>query len=106
MKNQTAIQSDTFFIGERLKEIDESYFLVFNFDKQKFEVHSCCETGSTYCLTVPYDVLDERTVALVRKTRASNIDRLIEEMDKENEKIEKKREKEAIDCLKEVIYDS
>ena len=106
MKNQKAIQSDTFFICERLKEIDDSYFLVFNFEKQKFEVHSSSLSGSTYCLTVPYLVLDERTLFLVKKTRSSNIDRLIEEMDKENEKREKRREKDAVECLKEVIYDS
>ncbi len=106
MKNQKAIQSDTFFICERLKEIDESYFLIFNFEKQKFEVHSSAIFGSTYCLTVPFPVLDERTIDLVKKTRANNVDKIIEEMDRENEKLEKRREKEAIDCLKEVIYDS
>lgn len=105
MKNQIAIQSDTFFISERLKEIDESYFLVFNFQKQKFEVHSSA-FENTYCLTVPYSVLDERVIDLVKKTRATNIDKLIEEMDFENEKLEKQRQKEAVDCLKEVIYDS
>lgn len=105
MKNQIAIQSDTFFISERLKEIDESYFLVFNFQKQKFEVHSSA-LENTYCLTVPYSVLDERVIDLVKKTRATNIDKLIEEMDFENEKLEKQRQKEAVDCLKEVIYDS
>jgi len=103
MKNQIAIQSDTFYICERLKEIDESYFLVYNFKNNKFEVHSSALSGNTYCLTVPYPVLDERTVFLVRKTRASNIDMLIKEMEEENEKKEKEQIKEAVDCLKEVI---
>ncbi len=106
MKNQTVIQSDTFFIGERLKEIDDSYFLIYNFSREKFEVHSSALSGSTYCLTVPYPVLDERIIDLVRKTRSENLDRLIKEMDEQNEKNQKKREKEAVDCLKEVIYDS
>ena len=103
MKNQIAIQSDTFYIRERLKEIDESYFLIYNFEKEKFEVHSSALNGSTYCLTVPYKVLDERTLDLVRRTRATNIDNIIKEIDEENEKIEKKRLNEAVDCLKEVI---
>lgn len=103
MKNQIAIQSDTFYIRERLKEIDESYFLVYNFKKEKFEVHSSALSGNTYCLTVPYPVLDERTLFLVRKTRATNVDKIIKEMEEENEKKEKKRVKEAVDCLKEVI---
>ena len=106
MKNQKAIQNDTYYICERLKEIDESYFIVFNFQKSKFEIHSSSQRGNSYCLTIPYDVLDERTIDLVRKTRAVNVDRLIEELDKENEKLQKQREKESMDCLKEVMYDS
>ena len=106
MKNQKVIQSDTYFICERLKEIDSSYFILFNFENNKFEIHSSMQRGSTYCLTIPYEVLDERTVDLVKKTRANNVDKLIEEIDQENERIQKQREKEAVDCLKEVMYDS
>ena len=106
MKNQKAIQSDTFYISQRIKEIDESYYIVYNFEKEKFEIHSSSQKGSTYCLTVPYNVLDERTLDLVRKTQSCNVDKIIEEIDKENEKKQRKIEKEAVDCLKEVIYDS
>ena len=105
MKNQTIIDSDTFYICERLKEIDETYFIIYNFSKEKFEVHSYAQKD-TYCLTVPFDVLDERTIDYVLKTRSSNMDNLIKEMDKENEILERSREKEAVDCLKEVLYDS
>lgn len=105
MKNQVIIDSDTFYIGERLREIDETYFLVYNFSKEKFEVHSSSQKD-TYCLTIPYNVLDERTLDYVQKTRSTNIDQLVKEMDQENEKLQSKREKEAVDCLKEVLYDS
>lgn len=106
MKNQVAIQSDTFYISQRLKEIDESYFIIYNFEREKFEIHSSSQVGSTYCLTVPYNVLDERTLDLVRKTQAVNVDKIVQEIDFENEKLQKKREKEAVNCLKEVINDS
>lgn len=105
MKNQVIIDSDTFYISQRLKEIDETYFLVYNFTKQKFEVHSSAQKD-TYCLTVPYKVLDERTIDYVQKTNSANLDRLIKEMDEENEKLQTKREKEAVNYLKEVLYDS
>ena len=105
MKNQKIIHSDTYYIGERLKEIDESYFIVYNFEKEKFEIHSSTQSGSTYCLTVPYSVLDERTLTLVRKTQSANLDRLIDEMEKENDENKKRREKEAVNCLKEVLND-
>lgn len=106
MKNQKVIQSDTYYICERLKEIDSSYFIVFNFEKNKFEIHSSEQKGDSYCLTIPYDVLDERTINLVKKTRAINVDKLIEEMDKENDIKQRQREKDAVNCLKEVMYDS
>jgi hypothetical protein len=106
MKNQMIISSDTFYISERLKEIDESYFLIFNFDKNKFEVHSSCQGVQTYCFTVPYNVLDERTIDYALKTRAQNLDEIISQIDKENEELEKTREKDAVKCLKEVMYDS
>ncbi len=106
MKNQQVIQSDTYFICERLKEIDNSYFIIFNFNKNKFEIHSTEQKGDTYCLTIPYNVLDERTLDLVKKTRAINVDKLIEEIDQENEKLQSQREKNAANYLKEVMYDS
>ena len=106
MKNQTIVHSDTFYISQRLKEIDNSYFIVFNFDKGKFEIHSSAQAGDSYCLTVPYPILDERTIDLVRKTSSANLDSMIQEMEKQNEESEKKRVKESVDILKEVIHES
>ena len=106
MKNQTTIYSDTYYICQRLKEIDESYYIVYNFDKCKFEVHSAGQGRNTYCFTVPYNVLDERTIDYAKKTRSKNLDEIIKEIDFQNEEIQKQREKQAVDCLKEVIYDS
>ena len=106
MKNQTTIYSDTFYICQRLKEIDESYFIVYNFVKSKFEVHSSSQGVNSSCFTVPYNVLDERTLDYAKKTRSQNLDNLIKEMDLQNEKLEKERGKEAVECLKEVLYDS
>ena len=106
MKNQMTIFSDTYFISQRLKEIDESYFIVFNFDKGKFEIHSSSQVGNTYCLTVPYKTLDERTLDLVRKTHHTNLDNLVKEMERQNEEDLKRKEKEAVDSLKEVLSES
>lgn len=103
MKNQIVIESDNLYILDRLKEIDESYFLVFNLDRKKFEVHSSDQRMGTYCFAVPYDSLDERTILFARKTRISRRDELIKQMDRENEKLEKKMYRDAVDHLKEVL---
>ena len=106
MKNQTIVHSDTYYIAQRLKEIDNSYYIVFNFDKGKFEIHSSNQTGDSYCLTVPYPILDERVLELVRKTSSKNLDNVIDQMEQENQEMENKRIKETVEILKEVIHES
>ena len=83
------IKQDALFVGERLKELDQSYNLVFNTIKGKYEVHSSAQKGCSYCLTCPNDALDERLVELTKKTRRENLNELLKEIDKENEKLEK-----------------
>jgi len=83
------IQSDTFNIVSRLKQIDSSYFIVFNYRARKFEVHSKEQKGSTLCLVLPYSLLDERTLLHVKKTRSENRKQFLIEMEKENEKLER-----------------
>ena len=87
------IKTDPLFIGKRLKEIDQSYFLVFNTIKNKYEVHSTAQKGCTYCLTYPNSALDERLLELTKKTRRENIDKLLKEIDKANEKLKERQEK-------------
>ena len=84
------IKTDSLFVAERLKEIDESYYLVFNTLKNKYEVHSFAQVGCSYCLTCPYEGLDERLLELTKKTRRENLNYLLKEIDKENEKLEQK----------------
>ena len=103
MKNQIVIESDNLCISKRLKEVDLSYFIIFNLSRKKFEVHSNSQRGGSYCFTIPYDALDERTIFLARKTRVERRDEVIREMDRENEKREKRLYADAVDRLKEVL---
>lgn len=95
------LKSDAFFVSERLKEIDQSYYLVFNTISNKYEVHSSKQVGCTYCLTCPNDALDERLVELTKKTRRENLYELLKEIDKANEKLEKQTLKDKKQKLKE-----
>lgn len=79
------VKNDVYFIADRLKEVDENYFILFNTKKQHYEVHHKAQSD-TYCLTVPYAELDERTIVFVNQTRVENRDRLIRELDEENKK--------------------
>jgi hypothetical protein len=97
------ILTDALFICERLKEIDRSYFVLYNTDSQKFEVHSSEQRGSSYCFTVPFEILDCRTVDHALKTRVENKDKIIAELDKENEMMMKKVLKEEVNKLEEAL---
>jgi hypothetical protein len=99
------IQKDIYFINSRLKELDKDYQIYFNTKKDKFEVHNEEQIGGSYCLTVPYSLLDERTVNLVRKTRIENRKKLFAEIERDNENLETIKEKRILDSAKDQLYD-
>ena len=105
MNNKDLIRLDTdnLYILERLKEIDESYYLVYNLNRKCFEVHSEEQRGGSYCFTSPFSILDERIIEYARKTRSIRRDEIIREIDLENEKCEKRIYKEAVEKIKEVL---
>ncbi len=63
------VTDDVFFISSRLKEIDPSYYVVYNLLKSRYEVHSKEQRGNTLCFVVPYDRLDARTLEYAARTR-------------------------------------
>lgn len=103
MKNLLIIEGDTFFINERLKQIDNDYFVVFNLESQKYEVHVRGQFGSTYAFTIPYDTLDERTILFARKTRVSNMDKIMAEIEKDNEMSYNRLLKQQVNLMKEIL---
>lgn len=103
MKNLIRVESDCFDIAKRLKQIDKSYEIYYNLTRKCFEVHSYLQTKSSYCFTIPYDKLDERTLDYAYKTLSSNRDNLIKEIEENNARIEKKNLKKQVDAIKEII---
>lgn len=85
------ISHDLYGIAERLREIEDGYFVLRNRISGKTEVHSAYNKGPTYCFTVPFDELDARTLEYCKKTRASNTDRILKEIEEHNKKLEEKR---------------
>lgn len=91
------ITSDVHDIVDRIKEIDEGYFILFDTNKNKFELHNKNQS-CTYCLTIPFGTLDKRVLDFIYNTQCSNIDNIVEEIDNNNAKIERN----GIEKLKEV----
>ena len=88
MANYVVIKQDLYDIAKRLKEIDRNYFAVYNFRLHRYEVHHSGQKH-TFCLAVPYEVLDERTLRLVRQTRSERAREFAVEMERENVKKER-----------------
>ncbi len=81
------IDGDMLGVCDRLKTIDDGYFVFLNYKTGRFEVHNRHDYPNTLCLVLPYDKLDERTVRKVRYTRAERAKELIARMDAENERL-------------------
>ena len=65
------LYSDVFDISQRVKNIDSGYYILFNTSNKKFEVHNSNQVGSSYCLTLPFKELDERTLNFINKTKSN-----------------------------------
>lgn len=89
-------------ISRRLREVDETLFVVFNTASQQFEVHSLEHRPDTCAWAVPFDQLDERTVRLARRNSLRmRGDAIFREMDEHNEKLEasmRRRRRNEIDA--------
>lgn len=105
MKKSFKIESDCQDIVKRLKDIDINYFVVYNLDKQRFELHNSAQKNS-YCLTFPYESLDERAIDLALKTRVQNADIIFASLEKENKILRQKQMKQILNDFEEKIYDS
>lgn len=105
MKKSFIVESDCLDIVQRIKAIDKDYFVVFNLQTGKFELHHAAQGKGTYCLTFPFDVLDERAYLHVLKTRVQNSDALFEEMERQNKLLEKRQINQILNDFKENLYD-
>ena len=78
------LESDVYNISKRIKKIDRDYYVVLNTSTEKFEIHNSNQIGSTYCLTLPFSELDERTINYIHKTKSINIESILNSIETEN----------------------
>lgn len=81
-------------IPEYIQFLDPDVFMVFNNKAHRYEVHSLANRGLTFLYAVPWDVLDERTIEMFRKSNLKNrnIRDIVREIDEHNEKAERSNE--------------
>ena len=100
------ISNDVYNIAKRIKEIDKFYYIVFNTSNNKFEVHNSNQNGGSFCLTLPYTFLDERTLNLVNQTRVENIERILNEIENENKLKESADKTCTLNQFNEILEDN
>lgn len=96
------IKNDLFDIAARIREIDPRYFVVYDEKTKKYQLHSHTERP-TFILAFPYDKLDCRAITHTLKTRAENLDNLIEEIERHNLSVRKNAEREGRETLHKAI---
>ena len=101
------IDNDVFEITQRIKEIDDGYYIVFDTKKSRYELHNINQPY-TYCLTYPYGNLDSRLLDMILYTNINNIDNILNDIDNNNVKIENNVDnniKNQTDYMVREIYD-
>ena len=84
-------------IPERIRELNEGYFVMFNKQTQKFEVwHGDGREGVLECV-LPYDALDERAVRHIRQHRMERMEQLIREIEEHTARLEADAQKKWLD---------
>ena len=95
---QLEIKSDALGIIKRLKAWNKQYSVFYNFKKNKFELY-LTETNlkpKRYCLTFPFNALDERIIEYTLKSEIQNRDAVLKEIETHNAKLLAKEQKNKI----------
>lgn len=95
---QLEIKSDALGIIKRLKEWNKQYSVYYNLKKNKYELY-LTETNlkpKRYCLTFPYNQIDERMIDYTLKSEIQNRRAVLEEIEKHNAFLLKKEQKNIL----------
>ena len=93
-RHRVPVVNNALDIPQRLKEMDEGYFVMFNTAVQRFEIwHSDGREGVLECV-LPYDALDARALRHVREHRMERQEQLMREVEEHNRLLEERMKNE------------
>ncbi len=97
------VTHDVYDITNRIKSIDRDYYFIFDTSKKVYELHNSNQIGSSYCLTLPYESLDERAINLALQTSIKNIEKIFKKIDYDNKILENAEKSRVFSRLDEII---
>ena len=102
---QFEIKSDALGIIERLKAWNNKYRVYYNTKNKKYvlKIKENIFKPSIYCLTFPFNTLDERAITYTQKSEIQNRKKLLEEIENENALLLKREQKNLIEQLENNI---
>lgn len=92
------VTHDIFDISQRVKDIDDGYFVLYNSTSKNFEVHNSKQKDS-FCISCKR--LNVEVLNKLHKTKTINLNRIFSEIEENNQKIAEKSYKNSISHAKE-----
>lgn len=92
------IENDLFDIANRLKAIDDGYYVLYDRLLKRYEIHNDKSRDSLQ-LILPYSSLDARTVRHVAATQVVDPSRFINEIDEYNNRLETSKIATSMDII-------
>lgn len=102
---QFEIKSDALGIINRLKAWNKKYAVFYDFKNKKYKLYLTENEfiPKRYCLTFPFNQIDERMIEYTLKSEVQNRNALLEEIEKSNALLLKKEQKNLIEKLENEI---
>ena len=96
-KDRVPVRTSVYGIPERMKELRESLFVMFNTKTQRYEVHDSTQEDCTLACELPYEELDARALLYVREMRRERTEALVREIEAHNERMVERAHNEHMD---------
>ena len=96
------VMDDIFDISNRIKEIDDGYYVLFDRAKKMFEVHNS-KQQDTFCISCRQ--LNRLVLKKLHSQKTISLGRVLREIDENNQKIAEISQKNAINEAKEKFDD-
>lgn len=99
--------TNVYAIPERVFEYDPEFFVVYNSDREKFEIHNLSHYPNTYALTVPYKELDVRALRFLwRNDIRVHGKAIFERVEASDARAEKAKEREWKNWVEDVAKET
>ena len=96
-KDRIPVLNGVYGIPERLKELRESLFVMYNTVAGVYEVHDASQDDCTLACELPYEELDARALLYVRERMRERFDEMVAEIERHNAMLEETAMNEQMD---------